>query len=309
MSSSSEYIIISPCRNEADFMRQTLDSVVVQSVLPKKWIIIDDGSTDDTPDIIKEYADEYSWIECIKNEDRGARAVGPGVIEAFYKGYDTLDGTEYDYICKLDMDLILPPDYFKNLIAEMKAIPRLGCFSGKPYYISDGKKISEKCGDEMCVGASKFYRKQCFDEIGGFVREVMWDAIDCHKARFLGWIARSSDDEAIRFIHLRPMGSSQKGILTGRMRHGYGQYYMGSSFLYFLATAVYRMMRPPYIIGGLAMAWGYTKSFMSGADQQQDKKLIEFIKRYQRRALVVGKKQAVEEINTRKEALWNRSHP
>ena len=121
------------------------------------------------------------------------------MIEAFYKGYDTVNASDYDYICKLDMDLILPPDYFKNLMDEMVRNPRLGCFSGKPYYIVDGKQISEKCGDEMCVGASKFYRRQCFEEIGGFVREVMWDAIDCHRCRFQGWIAKSSDDRKYSF--------------------------------------------------------------------------------------------------------------
>ncbi len=308
MNSKMSYLIISPCRNEADFMRKTLDSVVAQSVLPAKWVIVDDGSTDETPDIIAEYIRKYNWISVIRNDDRGKRAVGPGVIEAFYRGYETINANDYDYICKLDMDLILPPDYFKLLMKEMEDNPRLGCFSGKPYYISNGEEISEKCGDEMCVGASKFYRRECFEEIGGFVREVMWDAIDCHRARFMGWIARSSDAKDIRFIHLRPMGSSEKGILTGRMRHGFGQYYMGSSFIYFMATAVYRMMRPPYIVGGLAMAWGYLKSLLSGADQQSDKTLIKFIRRYQRRALIVGKKKAIQEINDRKEALWRRSH-
>lgn len=302
------YLVISPCRNETDFMRKTLDSVAAQRILPARWIIVDDGSTDDTPEILAEYASKYDWITVVHNQNRGARAVGPGVIEAFYKGYDTVDAADYDFICKLDMDLILPVDYFKLLMEEMHKNPRLGCFSGKPYYLSDGQMISEKCGDEMCVGASKFYRRWCFDEIGGFVREVMWDAIDCHRARSLGWLACSSDREEIRFIHLRPMGSSQKGILTGRMRHGYGQYYMGSSFIYFAATAIYRMARPPYIIGGLAMGWGYLKSSLSGAEQQEDKKLISFIKRYQRRALIVGKQKAIAEINEANQHSWERNH-
>ena len=289
-------------------MRKTLDSVISQSILPTKWIIVDDGSTDETPDIIAEYTRKHDWISVVTNENRGARAVGPGVIEAFYKGYDTINPKDFDYICKLDMDLILKPDYFKLLMQEMVKNPRLGCFSGKPYFIENDREVSEKCGDEMCVGASKFYRLECFEEIGGFGREVMWDAIDCHKARYLGWIARSSDDETIRFIHLRPMGSSQKGILTGRMRHGYGQYYMGSSILYFMATAVYRMVRPPYIIGGFAMAWGFLKSLLTREARQRDKELIKFIRSYQRRALIVGKKKAVDEINQAKLTLWKRKH-
>ncbi|MEZ5756631.1 MAG: glycosyltransferase family A protein [Emcibacteraceae bacterium] len=302
------YLIISPCRNEAKFMRQTLDSVAGQSILPEKWVIVDDGSTDETANILSEYAEKYTWISVITNENRGARAVGPGVIEAFYKGYDSINPAEFDYICKLDMDLILPSDYFKILMEKMAENPRLGCFSGKPYYMDGDRQVSEKCGDEMCVGASKFYRRQCFEEIGGFVREVMWDAIDCHRCRFLGWIACSSDDPKIRFIHLRPMGSSQNGILTGRMRHGYGQYYMGSSILYFMATAAYRMVRPPYIIGGLAMAWGFIKSMICRKPQQSDRKLISFIRKYQRRALVVGKKRAIDEINDAMKPKWEQAH-
>ena len=113
------YIIISPCRNEAQFIRQTLDSVASQTIVPTKWIIVDDGSTDATADILLEYAEKYHWISVVTNENRGARAVGPGVIEAFYKGYEKLGGDDYDYICKLDMDLILPPDYFKILIEKI----------------------------------------------------------------------------------------------------------------------------------------------------------------------------------------------
>ena len=109
----------------------------------------------------------------------------------------------------------------------------------------------------MSVGMTKFYRVACFQQIGGFVREVMWDGIDCHRCRMLGWIACSWDDESdLRFLHLRPMGSSQTGILTGRMRHGFGQYFMGTSFPYMSASALLRMLHPPYVLGGMAIAIG-----------------------------------------------------
>ena len=218
----NQYLIISPCRNEQDFMRKTLDSVVSQSVLPAKWIIVDDGSTDDTPKILAEYAKKYSFIEIVTRNNRGHRSVGPGVVDAFYEGYRTISIDDYEFICKLDLDLILPEQYFELMIKEMNERPRLGTFSGKAYYYTNNGTdlVSEGCGDESSIGATKFYRITCFKQIGGFVRQVMWDGIDSHRCRLLGWISQSRDDETTRFVHLRPMGSSQKGIYTGRKRHG-----------------------------------------------------------------------------------------
>jgi len=299
------YALITPCRNEADYMRRTLDSVVAQSETPALWLVIDDGSTDATPDILAEYAARHDWIRVVTKPDRGHRAVGPGVIEAFYYGYDRIEAGAFDYICKLDLDLDLPPGYFAGLMDRMEANPRIGTCSGKPWFTLNGARISEKCGDEMSVGMTKFYRRRCFEEIGGFVREVMWDAIDCHKARQLGWIACSFRDPELEFEHLRPMGSSQKSVLTGRMRHGYGQYYMGSDFAFFTATCLFRMAHPPYVTGGLASWWGYVKAALTGAPRHDDPELRAFIRRYQRRALVVGKGRATAEVVARQAPLWN----
>jgi hypothetical protein len=184
------------------------------------------------------------------------------VIDAFYAGLETVNLQDFDFVCKFDLDLEIPEVYFEELMMRMEAEPRLGTCSGKPYYPDpeSGELISEKCGDEMSVGMTKFYRVSCFEEIGGFVREVMWDGIDCHTCRMKGWIACSWDDEQIRFLHLRAMGSSQKSIWTGRMRHGFGQYFMGTGLIYMTVSAVYRMTRPPLILGGLAMWWGYVRS-------------------------------------------------
>src|SRR5262249_9169483 len=145
----------------------------------------------------------------------------------------------FDYVCKLDLDLDLPPWYFARLMDRMEAEPRLGTCSGKPYFFAPGARddpvpfpltrvtrlISEKIGDENSVGASKFYRVRCFQQMGGFAGEVMWDGIDGHRCRQLGWTAASWDDPELRFIPLRPMGTSHKNWWTGRMRHGYGQYF------------------------------------------------------------------------------------
>lgn len=301
------YVVISPCRNEAAFMRRTLDSVAAQSLPPTLWVIVDDGSTDETPDILSEYAAKHDWIRVIKKPDRGHRAVGPGVIEAFYAGYETIDPSAYGYLCKLDLDLDLPPRYFEGLIEKMEADPRLGTCSGKTWYTekATGAHVSERIGDEMSIGASKFYRMRCFDAIGGFVRDVMWDGIDCHKARFLGWKAGSFRDAHLSFEHLRPMGSSQQNIFVGRRRHGAGQYFMGSDPIYFTATALWKMTHRPFILGGLATLQGYLKAWLQGAKRLDDPDLIRFIRQYQRRVLFVGKARAVSEIEESRAALWS----
>jgi biofilm PGA synthesis N-glycosyltransferase PgaC len=293
---TARYVLISPCRNEADFMRQTLDSVVAQTVRPTRWVIVDDGSTDDTPRILAEYAARHDWIVVVTRTDRGRRAVGPGVIEAFYAGFETIDPAQYDYLCKLDLDLNLPPAYFEGLIRRMEADPRIATCSGKAYIWEHGKLVNERHGDETSIGASKFYRMSCFRELGGFVREVMWDGIDGHRCRMRGWIACSWDDPELRFVHLRPMGSSQTSIYTGRMRHGFGQYFMGTSFIYMLANAVNRLNEKPYVLGSLAMVWGWLWSALQRKPRYNDLEFRRFLRRYQWRALLVGKKRAIEEL-------------
>ncbi len=277
-------------------MRRTLDSVVAQTLTPALWVIVDDGSTDATPDILADYAARHEWIRVVQKADRGHRAVGPGVIEAFYSGYDTITPEDFAYSCKLDLDLDLPERYFERLVEHMESDPRIGTCSGKPYVRRNGELVSERRGDEMSVGMTKFYRRECFEDIGGYVREVMWDAIDCHKARQKGWIAVSWDEAELRFEHLRPMGSSQTSIWTGKRRHGYGQWFMGSDPLFYLATCAFRMAEPPYVLGGLAMLQGYVGAWWRGERQLDDPELVRFIRAYQRRALRVGKARAVAEI-------------
>ena len=230
------------------------------------------------------------------------------MIEAFYHGLAQVDRAAFPYLCKLDLDLDLPPRYFEILTLRMEADPRLGTCSGKPYMRlggPDGRLVSERRGDEMSVGMTKFYRRECFEAIGGFVREVMWDAIDCHKARQLGWKAASWDDPELRFEHLRPMGSSQTSIHTGRRRHGFGQYYMGSDPLYFAATCGFRMAEPPHVLGGLSMALGYAGAWLRGAPRHGDAELRAFIRAWQRRALRVGKARATREFEAARAPLFD----
>lgn len=297
--SSRRIVLVSPCRDEAAYMRRTLDSVLAQTLRPALWVIVDDGSKDQSSAILAEYAARHPCIRVVRREDRGVRAVGPGVIEAFYAGLQTVDLDDFDYLCKLDLDLDLPSRYFQTLVEWMERDPRLGTCSGKPYFPAPrtGELISEACGDETSVGMTKFYRVECFRQIGGFVRQVMWDGIDCHRCRMLGWKACSWDDPEIRFVHLRPMGSSQKGIWTGRARHGFGQYFMGTGPLYMAASALFRATRPPYVVGGVAMMAGYAGAWLRRTPRYEDPEFRRFLRQYQRECLLRGKAAATRRLH------------
>ena len=290
------YVLISPCRNEAEYMRQTLDTVVAQSIRPAKWVIVDDGSTDETPQILAEYAGQHDWIKIVTRADRGRRAVGPGVIEAFYAGYEAINPDDFNYLCKLDLDLRLPQRYFEILMQRMEENPLIATCSGKAYIEENGHLVNERHGDETSLGMTKFYRVSSFKAIGGFVREVMWDGIDCHCCRMKGWIACSWDEPDLRFVHLRPMGSSQQSIYVGRMRHGYGQYFMGTGLLFMTASAISRINEKPYVLGSLAVLWGWIKSALDGKPRYNDLTFRRFLRKYQMSALLMGKKKAIEKI-------------
>ncbi len=296
---------MTPCRDEANYARRTLDSVTQQTVPPSLWIIVDDGSKDATPQILREYAHRFPYIRVVTRSDRGDRKLGGGVIDAFYSGYETINPDDFDYVCKLDLDLDLPRGYFEALMRRMEQEPRIGTASGKPYFTDGGgRSVSERCGDENSVGMVKFYRTECFKQIGGFVRELMWDGIDCHRCRMLGWIAVSWDDPAINFEHLRPMGTSHKNWWTGRVRHGFGQYFMGTGPAYMLASAVSRVSHPPVVVGATAMLWGYLKAMLTRKPRYGDAEFRRFLRRYQWACLLRGKHAATRALNERQAPQW-----
>ena len=321
--SSRRYCLITPCRDEAKYARRTLDAVTRQTEPPARWVIVDDGSKDETPRILAEYAARYNYIRIVTRADRGDRKLGGGVIDAFYEGYRTIEPSEFDYVCKVDLDLDFSPRYFATLMDRMDGNPRIGTSSGQPYFFPSGSEtehatfpltdvsglVSEALGGENSVGMIKFYRTTCFQQIGGFVRELMWDGIDGHRCRQLGWIAVAWDDPDLRFIHLRPMGTSHKNWWTGRTRHGIGQYFMGTTPVWMLASALYRMTRPPRVIGGLAMLYGFGSSMVQRKPRYGDAEFRRFLRSYQWACLFKGKVAATDELNAKQAGVWAPSRP
>jgi len=282
-------LVITPCHNEAEYLPRTIAAMARQERRPTLWLIVDDGSEDRTGEIADEAAARHpEWIRVLHRPRRRERSVGPGVIDAFYAGLEEVGQEGWDYLCKFDGDLDFGPRLFRGLVERMEAEPRLGTFSGKIWEDLDGELRYLRTGDDFSLGMCKFYRTQAFQEIGGFVREVMWDGIDCHRCRMAGWEARSEDREELRLIHLRQMGSSHKSIHLGRRRWGRGQYFMGTHPLYLLAICTYRLCERPWIMGGLNILWGYTWSWLTRKPRYEDPRFRRFLRRWQLRRLGLG---------------------
>lgn len=302
------YCIISPARNEEEYLRKTLDSVLGQSVLPRRWIIIDDGSTDSTPQILAEYARKHPLIEVYSRVDRGRRALGGGVVEVFNQGLAYLADDPAPFVCKLDVDLILPPRYFELLLDETARDERLGSVSGKPYFpvgeFGSGALKSERIGDDVSAGMTKFYRRTFLDDIGGLVTGLLWDGIDCYRGRMLGWRSKSIDTPDLRFIHLRPMGSSDRGIFTGRRRLGEGYWFLGAAPMFVLASAAYRMGHKPRFLGSLATVQGYVTACLNRTARYEDGEFRIYLRRYHRAMLTRGRQRTIAMFDREADATW-----
>ena len=278
-------LIITPAKDEGEYIAKTIASMVAQTHRPALWVIVDDGSSDNTGVLADRAAEEHDWIKIVHRPAGTQRRVGPGVIEAFYAGFDSVDASEFDFVMKMDADIEVQPGYFANLMDRFRRNPRLGTASGKCWVPIDGEFVLERTGDEFSHGVAKLFRRECFDEIGGFVREVMWDGIDCHRCRMLGWDAISLDDPELSIVHLRLMGSSFKSVYHGRRRWGRGQYFMGTDPLYLLGISLYRMAERPWILGGVCILSGYVGSFLRRAPQYGDQRFRRFLHKWQMREL------------------------
>jgi cellulose synthase/poly-beta-1,6-N-acetylglucosamine synthase-like glycosyltransferase len=192
------------------------------------------------------------------------------VIEAFYAGYESLRTSRYDYIAKIDGDITFGPTYFERVLGIMQTRPRLGGASGKVFNPVGGELFEERIIDEMVSGQIHLWRRSAWEDIGGFVREVMWDGITFHRARMCGWQTRSYPDPELRILHHRLMGSSEKSIIHGRLRWGRGQWFMGTHPLYILASGFNRMRERPYVLGGFLIVCGYILAMLQRMPRYSD---------------------------------------
>lgn len=282
--SKPRILIVSPARNEARTIAQTIACMEAQTLAPAQWIVVDDGSTDAMPAILERARARIPWLKVVQRQDRGFRKLGGGVIEAFNDGLAAAD-CAYDYVAKMDVDLEFSPRYLETILCHFANDPQLAAASGKVYRRENGRLVEEFMIDEMVAGQFKLYRRSCFEKIGGFVAEVMWDGIDFHKARIAGFRTASLHDTELRILHLRLMGSSDQNIYRGRLRWGRGQWFMGSCFPYLLASACFRMREAPQIVGGLLILVGYLQAALAQQPRFAEPGFREHLHRWQYRRL------------------------
>ena len=272
-----KYAVISPVKNEAAFIEQTIRSMTSQSLPPAAWVIVNDGSQDATEAIVQKYAQEFSWIRIVNRQDQGVRQRGKGVVEAFYCGYDAL--TEpYDFIVKLDGDVSFDPDYFESLFERFSADPQLGIAGGGLYEKPDGHTWILYTVREHVRGCTKVYRRECFEAIGGLVASMGWDGIDEWKALSKGWKVESFLD--LKIYHYRFTGAAT-GYLKSCIEQGHGAYRMGYHPLFMLARGIRRMTDRPYVIGGIAMAGSYFMSWLRKQEMLVDPSVVRYVRQTQ----------------------------
>jgi poly-beta-1,6-N-acetyl-D-glucosamine synthase len=288
-SNDRSYVVVITARDEGKYLQGTIDSITRQTIRPVEMVVVNDGSKDETGAIADAAARQYPWVHVVHREDRGERKVGGGVIETFYAGYEALKTKNFAYQCKLDGDLTLPRGYFEGIMQKMEADPALGGASGKVFNpVGKDAMKEERIIDDMVSGAVNFWRRACWEQIGGYVPMVMWDGIAMHRARMFGWRTRSFRDEELKIIHHRLMGSSHKNILHGRMRWGRGQWFMGCHPLYIIASGVNRMFERPYIIGGICIMAGYFSSMVGRVQQYNDLEFRKQLHAWQLKRLGLG---------------------
>ncbi|RZU00784.1 glycosyltransferase family 2 protein [Rivibacter subsaxonicus] len=249
------YVIVTPVRDEESFIARTVASVLGQTHRPLRWLIVDDGSTDRTAQIVREMMGGVDWIDVVSTGST-RRRLGSAEVEAFSLGLAALDPElDYEFVVKLDGDVELEPDYFERVVGRMQADPRWGIASGVYCEEHQGRWEPVSMPTYHAAGASKVVRRRCFEQIGGFVARKGWDTVDEIRAGLLGWRTGHFDD--IRFRHLKPEGAAMGSLSTHRF-HGEIYYQTGGGPMFLLAKVAHRACTAkPYLLGGAAMLTGY----------------------------------------------------
>jgi poly-beta-1,6-N-acetyl-D-glucosamine synthase len=249
------YVLITPARNEADFIEKTLLSVIVQTILPLKWVIVSDGSTDGTDDIVKRYATEHQWIELVRMPERKERHFA-GKVFAFNQGYARVKELDYDMIGSLDADISFDPEYFEFLLGKFAKDPQLG-LAGTPFSEETVKYDFRVTRKEHVSGACQLFKRACFEDVGGYVplKAGAIDLVAVVTARMRGWKTETFTDKIS--VHHRRMGTAKHNVLVSMFRDGYYDYPMGVHPLWEIFRTIYHLSKKPIILGGLLHMTGY----------------------------------------------------
>lgn len=280
----TKYVVITPVRNEEQYIDLTLQSMTSQTVAPLEWLIVNDGSTDKTGEIIDRYAASFPWIKHVKRQDRGFRKSGGGVIEAFYDGYAAMTAREWNFIVKLDGDLSFDSNYFERCFEKFHENSKLGIGGGDIYNRVGNRFELEKMPHFHVRGATKIYRKECWDAIGRLISAPGWDTLDEVKANMCGWATYGFHDLQVR--HYRYTGDAD-GTWRISVKYGLSDYVSGYHPLFMLLKSIKRVFSKPYLVGAVGHLYGFVKGYAEKIPQVDDPDLIRYLRQQQLRKLTL----------------------
>ena len=279
------YILITSARNEETLISKTLDSVVSQTALPERWVIVDDGSTDRTAEIVESYAMRHPWIELVRRTQDPERNFA-SKAHAINNGLERANSLQFEIVGNLDADVSFEPDYMEFLMQRFSEDPELGV-AGTPFTQNGGYDSSKDSfeGENYVGGPCQLFRRVCFQEIGGYVpnRVGGLDWIAVMTARMKGWKVRSFSER--RFHHYRTLGTAEKGPLRALFSYGEKDYYLGGSPVWELFRVGYRMAKKPVLLGGLALLSGYTWAALRRVKRAVSPELMRFHRHEQMKKL------------------------
>jgi biofilm PGA synthesis N-glycosyltransferase PgaC len=280
------YVLVTPARNEEAFIEKTIESVVQQTLLPLKWVIVNDGSTDATGTVVSRYAGKYDWIELVNLPVRKERNFA-AKVHAFNAGQERVQNLSYEVIGNLDSDVALDADHFEFLLSKFREDPRLGV-AGTVFKEEGYNSETDSLEGQLHVsGQCQLFRRRCFDEIGGYFANkaggIDWIAVTT--ARMMGWKTRSFREKS--FFHYRHLGTAERSVFAAAFSYGEKDYYLGGHPVWELFRVTYRMIKPPYLVEGFALGMGYGWAMLRRMKRPISKELMSFHRREQMRKLSV----------------------
>ena len=278
------YVLVTPARNEEAFIEKTMESMIQQTFLPVKWVIVDDGSTDATGKMVGRFAERYDWIELVQLPVRRERNFA-AKVHAFNAGQERVQGLEYEVIGNLDSDVSLDADHFEFLLTKFKEDPRLGV-AGTVFKEDGYNSETDSLEGQLHVsGQCQLFRRRCFEDIGGYFANkaggIDWIAVTT--ARMKGWKTRSFREKS--FFHYRHLGTAERSVFAAAFSYGEKDYYLGGHPLWELFRVSYLMVKPPYLVEGLALGLGYVWAMLRRLPRPISNELMTFHRREQLRKL------------------------
>jgi glycosyltransferase involved in cell wall biosynthesis len=275
------YVLITPAHNEEAYIEGTIKSMISQTVLPKKWIIVSDGSTDRTDEIVKSYLSDHPWMELVRRPEHADRQFA-AKVQAFNAGYEKVKSLIYDIIGNLDADLTFDKDYMEYLLEKFNEDQGLGV-AGTPFIENEDDKGYDfnYANIEHVSGACQLFRRPCFEAIGGYVPirggGIDWTAVTT--ARMKGWKTRTFTERVL--FHHRSMGTAKSNLFSAHFKQGKKDYYVGGHPLWEFFRALFNMKRPPYIVGGILLMAGYFYGALLRTKRPSSPELVKFYRREQ----------------------------